>query len=291
MKYRNFQGGFLVLLIFSMALFSCQKQNLKPGIPAFIKIDTIYLATDYSTQGTCSHNITDVWVYVNEQRVGAFELPAMVPILMDGTAKLRLEAGIKVNGIATTRVNNPFYEPYIAEGFNFVPDSVVSISPTTHYRQGVEFAWKEDFENNAISLDTSNLSGNLDIVLSAQDEAFEGFHSGMIYLDTTYNFYEGATFEPFTVPIDGSPIVLEMNYKTDIVFEVGIFASSPSNVVKKPVLYVNPSTTWNKIYINLSDAILENNFTDEFKIYFRAGIYDEFTEAAVGLDNIKVVFK
>jgi len=56
-------------------------------------------------------------------------------------------------------------------------------------------------------------------------------------------------------------------------------------------LYVNPTTSWNKIYINLSDVILKNNFTDEFKIYFKAGIYDEFTEAVVGLDNIKVVFK
>lgn len=291
MKYRYLQGSFVFLFILSMGLFSCQKQNLKPGIPTFLKIDTIYLSTDYSTEGSRSHNITDVWVYVNEQRIGAFEMPAMIPVLVEGTATLRLEAGFKVNGIATTRVNSPFYEPYIVDEFVFVPDTIISISPTTHYRENVRFAWMEDFEDNALSIDTANLDSELDIVLSTQDEAFEGFHSGMIYLDTTYTFFEGATFEPFTLPIDGSPIVLEMDYKTGVVFEVGIFAESTSNLVKQPVLYVNPQTDWNKIYINLSDAIRENNFTDEFKIYFRAGIYDEITEAVVGLDNIKVVYK
>lgn len=291
MKYRYFQAGFAFFMIFILSLFSCQKQNLKPGIPAFLRIDTIYLSTDYSTEGTNSHKITDVWLYINDQRTGAWEMPALIPVLMDGTAKLRLEAGIKVNGIATTRVNSPFFEPYIAEEFVFLPDCTISISPVTHYRDEVKFAWMEDFEDNALSIDTANLSGVTDIVLSTADEAFEGFHSGVIYLDTTYTFYEGATFEPFELPVDGSPIVLELNYKTDIVFEVGIFAESTSNLVKKPVLYVNPQQTWNKIYINLSDAVFENNFTEEFKIYIRAGIYDEFTQAVVCLDNIKVVYK
>lgn len=291
MKYRYYQASFVLFLISVMGLFSCQKQNLKPGIPAFLYIDTMYLQTDYSTQGTSSHNITDVWVYVNEQRVGAFELPAMVPVLADGKAMLRLEAGIKVNGIATTRVNSPFFESYLVNEFMFVPDSIITVSPTTHYRENVHFAWMEDFEDNALSIDTANLSGNADIVLSSQANAFEGFHSGIISLDTIHDFFEGATFEPFTVPIDGSPIILEMNYKTDVVFEVGIFASNASNVVKQPILYVNPKTNWNKIYINLSDAIRENNFTNEFKVYFRAGIYDDITQAVVGLDNIKVVYK
>lgn len=291
MKYRYYQASFVLFLISAMGLFSCQKQNLKPGIPAFLYIDTIYLSTDFSTQGTSSHNITDVWVYVNEQRIGAFEMPAMIPVLADGKAMVRLAAGIKVNGIATTRVNSPFFQPYIDTNFVFIPDSIITISPTTKYFDYVHFAWMEDFEDNALSIDTANLSGNADIVLSSQANAFEGFHSGIIYLDTIHDFFEGATFEPFTVPIDGSPIILEMNYKTDVVFEVGIFASNASNVVKQPVLYVNPKTNWNKIYINLSDVIRENNFTNEFKVYFRAGIYDDITQAVVGLDNIKVVYK
>jgi len=162
MDSNKFFHLFLFLTV-AFAMASCEEDRLEPGVPAFIKIEHIDLETNYQLQGTNSHKITDVWVYADDQSVGVFELPAIVPVLKNGNAKLRLEAGIKLNGIKTTRSNNPFFEPVIMDPYNFIPDSIVVINPTVTYRPTTEFVWLEDFEGSTISIDTVNLLSSVNI--------------------------------------------------------------------------------------------------------------------------------
>ena len=168
-----------VVFVFLSLIFACQQENLKPGSTAFIEVDHFNLTTNYITNGSNSHKITDVWVYADDQTIGVFELPITIPILKSGIGKLRLEAGIKLNGIKTTRVNNPFYEPVIIEPFNFIIDSTILLSPTTTYRPQTVFVWMEDFESDVISLDTTRLTSDVTVVKSTSSQAFEGSSSGM----------------------------------------------------------------------------------------------------------------
>ncbi len=101
-------------------LTSCYKFDGDQTIPAYLKIDTVLLKTYYPEQGSNSNAIKDVWVYVNDQQIGAFELPAMFPVLAMGNQKLEIRPGIKVNGISSTRAPYPFYKPIIYEDFLFI---------------------------------------------------------------------------------------------------------------------------------------------------------------------------
>ncbi|MFP4469699.1 MAG: hypothetical protein ACLFPE_03390 [Bacteroidales bacterium] len=273
-----------------MLLISCREENFEPGIPAFLQMDTIGLSTDYGTQGSDSHNITDVWVFANGATVGVFEMPVTFPVLLDGEANLRLEAGIKLNGISTSRINNPFFEPVVIDNFNFIPDSIIHLNPTVEYRESVEFPWIEDFEDPSVSLDTSNLRGDADIHRSGPQQAFEGSHSGIIQLGGELLTFEAATFEAYTLPVDGSPVMLEMNYKNDIPFVVGIFEQTPMEILKKEIMYLNPSEDWNKIYINFTNHVLESNPGTVFKVFYRAGVSED-DSGTIYLDNIKLMYR
>jgi len=113
---RTFYFIIILSLIFLVSLStSCRKFDGDQTIPAFIRIDTISLTSDYFTEGANTHNISDAWVYVNDQIIGAFELPALIPVLAKGTNKLEIRPGIKLNGISSTRAPYPFYKPFITQ--------------------------------------------------------------------------------------------------------------------------------------------------------------------------------
>lgn len=282
---------YILLLTATLLLISCGEENLQPGVPSFIKVDQFTLTTDYITQGTNSHKITDVWVFADDQTIGVFELPALVPVLKDGKGKLRLEAGIKLNGIKTTRANNPFFEPLIIEQFDYVPDSIISVNAGTAYRSQTVFVWMEDFELDVISLDTARLTSDVAVVKSPPELAFEGTYSGMIALNKENDVFEAATFEAYMLPVSGKPVFLEMNYRNDYYFTVGIFSQSSTQILKKEVIYLNPQMDWNKIYINLTEKLTESQDAIDFKIFFRTALPAGVDTATIFLDNIKLIYR
>lgn len=280
-----------IALFTMIVLWSCRKDNLKPGAPAFIKVERFTLETDYPAQGTNSHKFTDVWVYADDQNVGVFELPATIPVLKNGTAKLRLEPGLRLNGIKTTRSNNPFMEPFIDEQFNFIPDSIIVVNPTVSYRSTTKFPYMEDFEAPNISIDTSNLSSKVNIIRTEPGDAFEGNYSGYISLTQENNIFEAASYEAFVLPTNSSPVFLELNYKNDYTFSAGIFIQKATEIIKKDIIFITPKEDWNKIYINLTDELSKSHGAIDFKIFFRTVLSGEQETAEIYLDNIKITHR
>lgn len=122
-------------------------------------------------------------------------------------------------------------------------------------------------------------------------ETFEGGHSGKIVLDAEMDYYEGASYEAFDLPTDGTAVFMEMHYKCNNILVVGIFAQNASQIIQDPVIYINPRDQWNKIYINLTNKLQTYDDALDFKIFFGA-IYDSPDEEAVILiDNIKVMYR
>ena len=89
---RYFIGLFVVFCAIT-SMFSCNKFKGNQEIPSYIYIDTFSLMTNYQMEGAATHNITDVWVYVDDNVQGCYELPATIPLLENGTHKLTLYAG------------------------------------------------------------------------------------------------------------------------------------------------------------------------------------------------------
>ena len=73
-----------LFVIIGLALFlgfsSCKKFSGSQEVPAYIHIDSLTVDCDYFTYGANTSNITDAWVYVDDQPIGCFELPATFPI-------------------------------------------------------------------------------------------------------------------------------------------------------------------------------------------------------------------
>ncbi len=244
---------FLILLV---VFTSCKQQDFSSGIAVWLQVDTITFSLDYIDHGTSKQKITDVWVYADNQTIGTFEMPSTIPILKSGTVKLRFEAGIKLNGITSTRVPNPFFEPIIVDEFNFVPDSISLANFGTEYQETTVFVWEKDFEGKSISIDSTSIS-KTKILLSAHltAETFEGTHSGKIVLTGEEDYYEGASYEAFDLPTAGSVVFIEMHYKCKNILVVGLFAWDASQIIQDPIIYLLPQDDWNKIYVNFTNKL------------------------------------
>lgn len=291
-----FTPGALYLFSALMLLSSCRKFEGEQTIPAYLRIDTITKHTDYFTYGSSTHNITDAWVYVNDQLIGAFELPATFPVLATGMNKVEIRPGIKLNGISATRVNYPFYKPYIVSDFGFVEDSVSLLSPTTDYIETTKIPWLEDFENVSITLEKTNQSDTSIVKtqpINNPDALLSEFsaHSGLIHLTGNNSRFEVATGESFALPGQGNPVFLEIDYKCDKPFRVGLFVDENATITSYPLLIVNKSAIWNKIYINLAPTISQFGNAARYKLFFSGSLDDTDEEAKFFFDNIKLVHR
>ncbi|HTX87550.1 MAG TPA: hypothetical protein VMC08_01045 [Bacteroidales bacterium] len=284
--------SFLVTLVSALLLLvqaSCEKFSGDQTIPAYLRIDSIFLTTDYIYQGTASQAITDSWVYVDDELIGVFENPCDVPVLKQGTHKVVVYAGIKKNGIATTRTAYLFYEP-ITRNVNFVPDSTVSLHTlSTTYEATTDFLWKEDFEDIAVSLDTTPKSlVPLQETPIGSPLTFEGQHSGLATMTDSLDFFECATHSFFAVP--NSPVYLEMNFRTNNSLTVGVYVVQSTFLYQVPIITLFPTNgKWKKIYIDLSNTLGSYLGATGFKVYL--GTYKDAGVASpeILLDNFKLV--
>lgn len=273
----------------------CYKFEGSQTVPAYLSIDTVLLKTHYPEEGSNSNKITDVWIYVNDNIEGVYELPAMFPVLAEGIKKLDIRAGIKINGISSTRAPYPFYEPITYESFEFFPDSVITINnPETKYYPNLIFAWLEDFEDPGNSLDETSAS---DTVIERTEpannpEAFlsqNSKYSGAIYLTEERPIYSAATYNSYPMPKQGSPVLMEMNYKTNNFLNTGLLIRESTGYVKVPLLVLKHSADWNKIYINLGPNLSLHPHAIEFRVYFEAGLDHDRTSSTIYLDNLKII--
>ncbi len=268
----------ILLLLTATILIACKKDKTE-AIPAYLKIDAITL-----NEGSSTDNITDAWVYINEQLQGVYELPAEFPVLESERKHIRIKAGIKINGIASSRIAYPFYKSFI-DSATFTPSKTTTIHPTVSYTDSAKF-FVEDFEG--VGLDISN-STNSDTVLIKLTDSLGNKYAAGILNDSLITF-EIATKELFNLPQAGAPVFLELDYKNTTSFLVGVYVNYPESVVQKDLLWVNPKQDWNKIYVNLTSIISQGINASSFKVFI--GMRRDFSESQneIYFDNLKVVY-
>jgi len=276
-----------IIFIFIITLcFSCKK-SVSDLTPSYISIDSIGFVTN-SLQGSASHNITDAWIYLNDNVQGIYELPCKFPVLAEGMQKITIRPGIKINGIASTRMYYPFYKP-IDYNINLVKDSTIHLSPVTSYNPAVVLAWMEDFEDGGISLErTSKSQVNIGTTSDLQ-EVFQGNYSAKIILDSNRTIFECYTIDSYV--LNGNAInFLEFNYKNNCEVSIGVFVYSTNATIQRSVLVLNKSSIWKKIYVNLSNAVSENMTATNFKVFI--GIQKDASSSenpVLYLDNLKLI--
>jgi hypothetical protein len=277
----------LFAVVMMVLVNSCDIINPEEPIPSYIHIDKFTLTTN-SDQGTSSSKISDAWVYVDDQLIGAFELPKTIPVLYEGTHKVMIKPGIKVNGIAGTRAIYPFYTYYSSDA-NLIPDSTITINPTITYNSETVFEWMEAFEDGGMSIETTLFSDTTIEKTSDIQYVFEG-SSGIIHLDDSNSVFEATSIDKFyDLPVGDDPVFLELNYKTESEIYIGLYANTSTQSNAFGILYLNKSDTWNKIYINLKTAINNSTNATNFQVFFHIEKSSDIHNSVILLDNIKLV--
>lgn len=271
--------NYILLLLTCWSLVSCNKQELEAEIPAYLYINNFTFST-IAAQGTDSHNISDAWVYINQELVGVFELPAKVPVLKEGLFQVDVYPGIKENGISERRTRYLFYNPY-RQVIQLEKNKMVQINPSTTYTSQTVFYWMEDFETASLPFFYNPISDT--IMNKTSDNPFEGNYAGRVVMTPEMDFFECFTQSFTTLPKFGKSIFMELDFKTNQPVLVGIYADTE----QIGLFYLNTTANWKKIYFNLTEPVQTRASADEFKVFF--GFQNNVQYPELLIDNLKIV--
>jgi len=280
--------AFLKKLFISLPLLllisACEVINPPEDIPSYLQIDSVGVFTDETTQGSSSSNLADVWVTVDGQFLCGYPLGSKIPVLFNGNHTVSLRGGILLNGIEATRVPYGVFQTFDTI-VNLVPGEVQHIVPRVTYFTTTNFPFIESFDNNTLLFSTSFNSASMTV----ETNSFEG-KGGLVIMDDLSPFFECTTIDSFDLPGGTAPTYVEMNYKTDTEFLVGVKANTSLGPLDFPLLNVRSSLEWNKIYINLTSIASQSQHAEDWRIYIKANRQPGIAVNTLRFDNIKLVY-
>ena len=311
---RRFTLFFALVLLVMLCFVSCRKFEGSQEVPSYIHIESIEVdsLTDYFVYGANTHKITDAWVYVDDNLIGTYELPATFPVLKKGAHKVVVRAGIKVDGRSPARDMYPFYMPCEYKNLNLVEDSIVNLSPVVRYHpigDLVNVAWMEDFENSNSLLPEA--VSDTSVIRCTGSEAWlsvNSFWSGKVELPPDSLDFSITTADEFDFykGMNGVVCMLEMDYNCNDTFFVGVQYYRDYTLETLPLVKVTPTDKthdkpqrWNKIYINIGPQMNYNSSASYFKIYFTSNLstiydppYHPISEPRYYyFDNLKLLYR
>jgi len=289
-------------LLFVAAEFaSCNTFNPAEVVPAFINIDTAFVATNINLEGSAAHHITNVWVFnntdVNVESLGTFPLSAKIPVLNEGNATIILQAGIKLDNRSDSRA---IYEVLAGDTLkvDLKAGETINYQPTFSYKQSAYFDIIDDFE---LANNYTNTRGNAQAQATSNENlVFEGDRSLTVALDELNTSFKIVSSDALAVqtsssfiveelPVDGRNTYIEMHYKNDAALTVGLITNSPGLPnFSSEILRIGPKQNWSKIYIPLSNILANNNFFD-IRLYFEGTLPETLQTARFSWDNIKII--
>jgi len=286
----------IVGILFSIT--SCDIVNPEEPIPAYLVIPEFTLNTELSTEGTNSHKITEAHIFVANEFIGIFSLPATVPVLAEGVQDVEIFPGIRPNGLGDITDIYPFYERYQTT-LDFVSGSIDTIMPVTRYLDNVKFFFEpqENFEDGTLTFAIDIDGDPATTIELTNQEVFEGNGSGLIELERTDAQMELGSNLITDLPTSNSTATfLELNYKTETSFLVGVIGyDSQGRIIYSLVdKGVNPRDDWNKIYFDFSEEMIDLISVEDqlagWRLVIISDLFDGATDQAnIYLDNIKLV--
>ena len=128
---------FFLSLFHIISFYSCDTINSDENISGYIQINKITVENEPK-----SSNLTDVWINLNDNLFGAYELPAKSPVIPAGRHNVIVKAGIKINGIATNHSFYPFFSSYQTDTV-IQPETTTKLNPTIKYRNNINIFWSK----------------------------------------------------------------------------------------------------------------------------------------------------
>lgn len=294
--------SWLAFIASFIVLSACSPDQYSAGRPVYFDLPDFELETDYLSEGTSNSRITTVWIYVDNDLEGTYELPFTVPVLLEeGSHEIRLFPGINLNGISSSRAIYPFFERPLFD--TTIPAGLDTFLIPLEYRRtqytaSATVEMLEDFDEAGINLlPTASADSGINKVSDAalvfnnpQDPSEDNGKAGVMFTSASSRKAEVSSVKTYDLPRNGENVYLEMNYRCNEAFIVGVIANSITGNTQQATVIVNPREDWNKIYINLVTELTAFRGADNFNIFIGA-IHDSNNDTGwVYLDNLKLVF-
>ncbi len=278
---------FNFFLFFGFLLFSgCDIINPSEEIPAYIQVDSVTLAQPSSAYHT-TENISDVWINLDGNKLGVYQLPVQFPVIAEGKHHLTIRAGIKDNGIGSSRIIYPFYS-FFELDTDFVPQQIIKIIPHFEYQDGLN-KWIETFEDPGYKLElTSKSDTTLERVTDPRDSSES---VGAFYLSPDRPVFQCATTETFPLSYNAGGIFVELDYMNDQDFVVGLYINKVNQTIETPVIHMNAHPgSFNKIYIDLLYIVSQNPDALDYKLFVGAERVDSLDNPKIYFDNLTLIY-
>ncbi len=275
-----------LLFLFLLSILSyCKNKESQPV--ALLEIDQFTSAYPNSADTLGNQNITDVWILTANDDLGAYELPAKIPIKSSADSILVLMSpGLQFDDNPSIRYKYPVLSTYsvklkleAGKKYKVVP----KISYFSAYKVDIE-----NFEGTGVKLDKLNSKDTVLIVENVSTNALNGSKYGRIALTSAYSQMGLRTSNKYKLPLSNSQdrAFLEFNYKSDVKVTIGLydggFGYTP--IVERPA-----SATWTKYYLDLSSASKAANYVNGSFIYFAAKHSDDLALSNIYMEDIKVI--
>lgn len=284
------------LILFSLLHSSCKDEAAI--VPAYLYLDRFELdVSPDNRQGNGENDFIDAWVFINGQLIGAFELPALIPVTQLGEVDITVLPGIKKNGQASVRLVYPFVTG-INVSTELKSNVIDSLPNTIQYKASVKFPWIEDFEDRLISLEKSGFNTSIDSFVLTDDPALVRHYdppgsryTGMVDMDTGFQTFEVSTIPNFNLPRATSDIYLEFDFKADLPLQVGLYPLQSSDIFGIPVVTLfETNGGWKRAYIGLTEDVNNPDYEGlEFKVFFYSATAGEEPHQKIYLDNLKII--
>ena len=281
-----------ILLVTLLALTSCNEDITA----SWLKIDSINLNTNVTTEGENSDAITDAWVVMDNQSLGVWELPCEIPILAEGKHSFVVYAGIKSNGINASRIKYPFYKTADFD-LTLVKGETISFTPTVSYKSNKIITGREDFEDTGIilnpntDLDTSKIQ--IISISNSPNIVKYGNNCGKITLTQSDTITQ--VFTHLELDLEKNQVFMELDYYNSNSFAIGLnsVSASTGNSNNDPFIMIpgqdESTIKWKKIYLDLTSYVTIVDNAVSFDFYIVSALDAEKTNSFVYLDNIKIV--
>lgn len=270
-----------LLTLFSAFLLSaCSVLDPAEDIPSYVNIDYVSFSVS-ANEGSASAAITDAWIYLDGELLGAYEIPCKVPVLAEGAHTLLVLPGVKQNGMSTLRAIYPFYKGWESTVV-LTRGRITTVEPAFTYFAGTNFVWNCEFYAQATNFNAWNHPGYAE---EAGAEAFE-IRSAKVELSNAAPYFLGTSSDSFLLD-PANELYLECNYKCDQAFTIGLRNCTTGDIIRW--LEVAPSANWNKIYVRLNDALIGLPSDNYYSVSFEMSKPETSATSTLRLDNLKLI--
>lgn len=276
-------------LFFIFVFFGCSNKEV---IPSYIYVDEVKVQGLLNSD-IVSNNIYFLSVYVGDEYLGNFPLPALIPTNQTGDKEVRVYAGIKDNGIKSSLILYPFYEK-LTFSHNFSSSRIDTLSLKFKYKDNTKITVLENFEVSNIFQEKLTTSHPYGLEIDTENAKY-GSRCGKMHLEVDYPILEVATEDKYEdIPIDGSAVYLEIDYKNEAIFHIGILGFDQGVPKPNSVVGVNPKEDWHKIYVDVGYVINKTKYGLYSLLLGALLPRDEFgnitkDSADIYIDNVKLI--